>query len=182
MQAGRIEAPGFVFGDAQGRRSGLAACPPPRLLRDHPGHEPEDELPVVQLALMGTEPLRCSYGIGRQAAHVPMVRIQHDALETYPAHLASTARVKISAATGVPQQVHDPRAAGFWSLVNALMEPLHFGDFGGLALKWLYFILGMTPAFLSISGTLIWLDARQQRRREAQAAQSPSPSGIAAAG
>lgn len=97
-------------------------------------------------------------------------------------HLASTARVKISAATGVPQQVHDPRAAGFWSLVNALMEPLHFGDFGGLALKWLYFILGMTPAFLSISGTLIWLDARQQRRREAQAAQSPSPSGIAAAG
>lgn len=96
-------------------------------------------------------------------------------------HLASTARVDINAATGVPKKVHDPRMAGFWSLVNGLMEPLHFGDFGGLALKWLYFFLGMTPAFLSISGTLIWLDARQQRRREAEEAQA-SAGGIAAAG
>lgn len=96
-------------------------------------------------------------------------------------HLASTARVDINAATGVPKKVHDPRTAGFWALVNGLMEPLHFGDFGGLALKWLYFFLGMTPAFLSISGTLIWLDARQQRRREAEAAQA-SAGGIVAAG
>ena len=96
-------------------------------------------------------------------------------------HLASTARVDINAATGVPKKVHDPRTAGFWSLVNGLMEPLHFGDFGGLALKWLYFFLGMTPAFLSISGTLIWLDARQQRLREAGAA-PPGAEGVAAAG
>lgn len=97
-------------------------------------------------------------------------------------HLASTARVDMNAATGMPRKVHDPRTVGFWSLVNGLMEPLHFGDFGGLALKWLYFFLGMTPAFLSISGTLIWLDARQQRRREAEAAQGLSTSGAAAAG
>ena len=87
-------------------------------------------------------------------------------------HLASTARVDIDAATGIPRKIHDPRTQGFWSLVDGLMEPLHFGDFGGLALKWLYFVLGMTPAFLSISGTLIWLDARQQRRRA-----SPSTGG-----
>ncbi len=97
-------------------------------------------------------------------------------------HLVSTARVDINAATGAPKKVHDPRTAGFWSLVNGLMEPLHFGDFGGLALKWLYFFLGMTPAFLSISGTLIWLDARQQRRREAEATQGLSTNGAAAAG
>jgi hypothetical protein len=41
-------------------------------------------------------------------------------------HLASTARVDIHAATGVAKKVHDPRTAGFWSLVNSLMEPLHF--------------------------------------------------------
>ena len=99
-------------------------------------------------------------------------------------HLASTARVDINAATGATKKVHDPRRAGFWSLVNGLMEPLHFGDFGGLALKWLYFFLGMTPAFLSISGTLIWLDARQQRlqpQREDGAAQQPT-GGAPAAG
>lgn len=80
-------------------------------------------------------------------------------------HLLSTTRVEVNAATGALTRVHDPRTQGFWSQFNGLMEPLHFGDFGGLALKWLYFVLGMTPAFLSISGTLIWLDSRKQRRR-----------------
>lgn len=120
---------------------------------------------------------------GLEARYVSMRRWGTDTAEAgftgnLSDHLASTARVDINAATGVPKKVHDPRTAGFWSLVNGLMEPLHFGDFGGLALKWLYFFLGMTPAFLSISGTLIWLDARQQRRREAEAAGG----GIAAAG
>jgi len=92
-------------------------------------------------------------------------------------HLASTARVDIDATTGVPKKAHDPRTQGFWSLVDGLMEPLHFGDFGGLALKWLYFVLGMTPAFLSISGTLIWLDARRQRRRDIQATPAPRAHG-----
>ncbi|KQO16383.1 peptidase [Acidovorax sp. Leaf76] len=119
---------------------------------------------------------------GLEARYVSMRRWGIDTAEAgftgnLSDHLASTARVDINAATGVPRKVHDPRTAGFWSLVNGLMEPLHFGDFGGLALKWLYFLLGMTPAFLSISGTLIWLDARQQRRREAEAAGG----GIAAA-
>lgn len=97
-------------------------------------------------------------------------------------HLASTARVDIDAVTGVPKKVHDPRTQGFWSMVNGLMEPLHFGDFGGLALKWLYFVLGMTPAFLSISGTLIWLDARRQRRRDIQATPARGERDVAAAG
>ena len=123
---------------------------------------------------------------GLEARYVSMRRWGTDTAEAgftgnLSNHLASTARVDINAATGVPKKVHDPRTAGFWSLVNGLMEPLHFGDFGGLALKWLYFFLGMTPAFLSISGTLIWLDARQQRRREAEAAQGAA-GGSAAAG
>jgi uncharacterized iron-regulated membrane protein len=78
-------------------------------------------------------------------------------------HLASTARVEIEAATGRVRARHDPRTAGFWSLANGLMEPLHFGDFGGLPLKWLYFFLGLTPAMLSLTGTLVWLDGRRQR-------------------
>lgn len=90
-------------------------------------------------------------------------------------HLLSTARVEANAATGALTRVHDPRTQGFWSQFNGLMEPLHFGDFGGLTLKWLYFVLGMTPAFLSLSGTLIWLDSRQQRRRTAAPAHVARP-------
>ena len=124
---------------------------------------------------------------GLEARYVSMRRWGTDTAEAgftgnLQGHLASTARVDIHAVTGVPKKVHDPRTAGFWSLVNGLMEPLHFGDFGGLALKWLYFLLGMTPAFLSISGTLIWLDARQQRRRASQPAPANSDSGAVAAG
>ena len=90
-------------------------------------------------------------------------------------HLLSTARVEANTATGAITRVHDPRTQGFWSQFNGLMEPLHFGDFGGLTLKGLYFVLGMTPAFLSLSGTLIWLDSRQQRRRTAGTAQAARP-------
>lgn len=79
-------------------------------------------------------------------------------------HLASTVQVKVDGASAQVKSVFDPRTRGFWSQFNGLMEPLHFGDFGGLALKWLYFALGMMPAFLSLSGTLIWLDGRRQRR------------------
>lgn len=61
----------------------------------------------------------------------------------------------------------DPRERGFWSMFNGLMEPLHFGNFGGLALKWLYFLLWLTPAFLSFSGTLIWIDRRKYLCRTA---------------
>ena len=78
-------------------------------------------------------------------------------------HLASTARVTLDGATGQVRQALDPRRAGLLTQIDALMEPLHFGDFGGLPLKWLYFLLGLTPAFLSLSGTLIWLDGRRQR-------------------
>ena len=78
-------------------------------------------------------------------------------------HLASTTRVTLDGATGRVRQVLDPRRAGLLKQIDALMEPLHFGDFGGLPLKWLYFFLGLTPAFLSLSGTLIWLDGRRQR-------------------
>lgn len=88
-------------------------------------------------------------------------------------HLVSTARVDFRPATSSLPRVFDPRTAGFWSVVNGLMEPLHFGDFGGLPLKWLYFFLGLTPAFLSITGTLIWLDGRKQRLGESHV-QAPS--------
>lgn len=83
-------------------------------------------------------------------------------------HLASTASITFSAATGEIRELKDPRERGFWSQVNGVMEPLHFGDFGGLWLKWLYFLLGLSPAFLSLSGTLMWIARRKQQRRRSE--------------
>ncbi len=78
-------------------------------------------------------------------------------------HLASTAQVALDGASGRVVKVVDPRHAGVLQTIDGLMEPLHFGGFGGLLLKWLYFVLGLTPAVLSLSGTLIWIDRQAQR-------------------
>lgn len=78
-------------------------------------------------------------------------------------HLASTANVTLDGADGAVRSVWDPRTRGFWSQFNGLMEPLHFGDFGGLGLKWLYFLLGLSPAILSLTGTILWIDRRRRR-------------------
>ncbi len=39
---------------------------------------------------------------------------------------------------------------------NAAMAPLHFGNYGGIPVKILYALLGLTPGILSVSGFLIW--------------------------
>jgi uncharacterized iron-regulated membrane protein len=46
---------------------------------------------------------------------------------------------------------------------TGLMDRLHFGDFGGIGLKVVYFILGLISCFVIISGILIWLVARDKK-------------------
>jgi uncharacterized iron-regulated membrane protein len=49
---------------------------------------------------------------------------------------------------------------------------LHFGDYGNIAVQWLYFLLGLGGAFLFYSGNLLWIESRRKRR---QAEQGCSP-------
>lgn len=58
----------------------------------------------------------------------------------------------------------DPRTLGLWTRFDRLLESLHFGDFGGIVLKWLYLALGLTPAALALSGALAWLERRKIRQ------------------
>ncbi|MDQ2694804.1 MAG: PepSY domain-containing protein, partial [Pseudomonadota bacterium] len=48
-----------------------------------------------------------------------------------------------------------------WRAYAALV-PLHFGDFGGLAVKLAYFLFGLAAVAMPISGGVLWLD-RQRR-------------------
>ncbi len=45
------------------------------------------------------------------------------------------------------------------------LQALHFGNFGHVAVKWLYFALGMAGAFLFYSGNLLWIESRRKRRQ-----------------
>ncbi|QDH80644.1 PepSY domain-containing protein [Echinicola soli] len=45
----------------------------------------------------------------------------------------------------------------------AIITQLHYGDFGGIPLRVVYFILGLVTCFVIISGVLIWLVARDKK-------------------
>jgi len=47
--------------------------------------------------------------------------------------------------------------------VKSLIYRLHFGDYGGYALKIVYFILGIMGCVVIISGILVWLVARDKK-------------------
>lgn len=58
----------------------------------------------------------------------------------------------------------DPRAPSTYSdVAQNLVYTLHFGDYGGYALKILYFLLGISGCVVIISGVLIWLVARDKK-------------------
>ncbi|RYU96491.1 PepSY-associated TM helix domain-containing protein [Emticicia agri] len=48
-----------------------------------------------------------------------------------------------------------------WNRIEATFYSLHIGNYGGLPIKIIYIIIGLTPGFLSITGFLLW-----QRRRK----------------
>ncbi|WP_018409814.1 PepSY-associated TM helix domain-containing protein [Methyloversatilis thermotolerans] len=95
-----------------------------------------------------------------------------------PDALISTARLTYSGSDGHRIERFDPRERGFWSRFNGWMEPLHFGHFGGITLKALYALLGVSAAGLSVSGTLIWADRRRQMKRSTHEAPA-NESGVA---
>jgi uncharacterized iron-regulated membrane protein len=53
-------------------------------------------------------------------------------------------------------RVDDAREAPLGSQILQTFYPLHIGAVGGLIVKWLYVILGLAPAVLSVTGTVIW--------------------------
>lgn len=47
--------------------------------------------------------------------------------------------------------------------LQSISSPLHFGNYGGLPLKIIYCLLGLTPGILSVTGFLLWLQKRKKK-------------------
>lgn len=58
-----------------------------------------------------------------------------------------------------------PGRQSMWSAVVASFFALHFGSFGGEPVRWAYFFLGLSGAFLFYSGNLLWVESRRKRAR-----------------
>jgi len=77
-------------------------------------------------------------------------------------------------ATGAHRGTADLRTAGAWPRTTDTFTALHYGTFGGLAVKILWALGGLTPGVLGVSGFTIWW-----LRRSARRAASPGLAAIA---
>lgn len=85
---------------------------------------------------------------------------------TYDKALTGQGRMIFDVATGEKVYENSPFDATYIDTTNGLIDRLHFGDFGGLGLRIVYFILGLISCFVIISGILIWLVARDKKHVE----------------
>ena len=56
-----------------------------------------------------------------------------------------------------------------WFATLTSFFALHFGNFGGVPVRWLYFVLGLAGAFLFYTGNLLWVESRRKKERKAGA-------------
>lgn len=54
-----------------------------------------------------------------------------------------------------------PLPLPWWVEAIAVAAPLHFGSFGGSAVRWVYALLGSAAGALSVTGGLLWLRRRR---------------------
>jgi len=74
-------------------------------------------------------------------------------------------RLVLSKTSLEPLYKYDVREKPFWHKFYFVQEALHFGDYGGIALKILYAALGLVASFLSISGFIIYFFRTEKKAK-----------------
>jgi uncharacterized iron-regulated membrane protein len=72
--------------------------------------------------------------------------------------------VDFDAATGRQLRVNHPSTATFFSKLQSAIKPLHFGYFGSVWVKYIYFALAWAPALLFVTGLSLWWMSRRVRK------------------
>ncbi len=73
-------------------------------------------------------------------------------------------RVEFDATNGTLRSVKAAADAPFWAQFRAMLAPLHFGLYGAPWVKWAYFVGGLAPAALALSGTVLWWIRRRSQQ------------------
>jgi uncharacterized iron-regulated membrane protein len=72
--------------------------------------------------------------------------------------------VALDANTGAVLRAISPETFSAGTTFYRGLLSLHFGDFGHMTVRWLYFVLALAGAFLFFTGNLLWVEARRNRR------------------
>ncbi len=103
----------------------------------------------------GAHPLRLSvYGWGDENA-IGFVDVINDTKMPRESHSYSMKDAQ-------PQEVSTSfsRVGGISGSILDVIFPLHFGNFGGLAVKVLWAVLGISTSLIALSGMMIWIERR----------------------
>jgi hypothetical protein len=83
-------------------------------------------------------------------------------------HALGGGSVALDAVSGAVLATQLPGSRDANHATLAAAYALHFADYGGAAVRWLYFLLGLGGAFLFYSGNLLWIESRRKRRQAEQ--------------
>jgi uncharacterized iron-regulated membrane protein len=93
--------------------------------------------------------------------------------------------------TGELKEAKDLRQGNVWAKIEDTFRPLHFGNFGGIPVKILWCIGGLTPGILAVTGFIMWWKRRNPTRKKKgkasdtmvdsarEAPVAPEPAGVA---
>ncbi|GEL10677.1 Uncharacterized iron-regulated membrane protein [Flavobacterium glycines] len=83
---------------------------------------------------------------------------------TYDKKFTAIGKIVYKVASGEIVVKKDPyEPSSYLDIVKNVLYRIHFGDYGGYALKIISFILGILTCFVIISGVMIWLVARDKK-------------------
>ncbi|WP_081209765.1 PepSY-associated TM helix domain-containing protein [Salegentibacter sediminis] len=74
--------------------------------------------------------------------------------------------IRLDYQTGQVTSVKKVTGSSFSNQLASTVMPLHYAEFGGLTVKILYSLIGLSGPFLSITGFLIWLKGRRKKRQK----------------
>lgn len=131
------------------------------------GLTPAQIVARVQQQAPGFTPQTLVYGQGRGG--LPSLRVQGSDAR-YGLRAPTYGMVGIDPRTGtIKDRDYMPGMQDGWSATLTSFFALHFGSFGGNAVRWAYFLLGLAGAFLFYTGNLLWVESRRKKERKAGA-------------
>ncbi|WP_338427223.1 PepSY-associated TM helix domain-containing protein [Sphingopyxis kveilinensis] len=125
--------------------------------RAAPGFKPQallykrDASGRYQVQVLGTDP---RYGLRGPTSGIAGV-------DPYSGAIISTVRL--------------PGQQDAWRSTEANIHALHFGNYGGLPVRWAYFLLGLGGCGLIFSGNLLWIESRRRKSRKGDAGPVAQP-------
>ncbi|WP_017731126.1 PepSY-associated TM helix domain-containing protein [Nafulsella turpanensis] len=131
------------------------------------------------LAMKKAEPVDLNHFVENTNERWPALQVQSVTLHNYgdanmhitvmglpefSEKFSGVGELVFKATSGEVISVKDPFTdVVYLDAATGIIDRLHFGDFGGVGLKVVYFILGLISCFVIISGILIWLVARDKK-------------------